>query len=110
MLKIVKKITLIITLLFTLNVANAAEPGICTVVFRGLENCSDKIEQISFNTEKNNVFSIAIVNQFGEKIANEKQILFNKSRIIGFNVPCGNYQIIITDIKTGSTRNYSILM
>lgn len=110
MLKIVKKITLLITLLFTLNVANAAEPGIVDVVFRGIVDCSNRVEQISFSQEKGNVFSIIVVNEYGKKILNEKQILLSNSQTIGFNVPCGNYQIIITNIKTGSTKNYPILM
>jgi len=107
MLKFVKKFTIIFAVLFTVTIAKA-EPGVIEFVFRTSGVCSHKTEQISIKGNTNDLIALTIVNENG-KIVSSKQIPF-KSTTVHFDVPCGFYNLIVTDIKTGSVKNRSILL
>lgn len=106
MLEIVKKFTLLIALLFTINVAKA-EIGVVEVVMRGTNDCYNKVEQVTFKGEMNTPILVALVDSKGKTIA-KKQVLIN-SNAIKFDVPCGFYQLMIVDTKTKAAKSFSVL-
>lgn len=107
MLKFVKMFTIIFVLFFTITNANAkAEPGVLDVLFRSSGVCSNKIEQISFKGKTSALISITIIDERGKIVLNKKVPL--KCATINFDVPCGFYNLMITDLKSGSAKSYAI--
>jgi len=105
MLDFIKKITITIALLFTINVANA-EIGFVNALFRGTENCSNKVEQITFKGEKTDIVTISLTDERGRIILNEKVSISSIS--INLKLPCGYYNLAIANIKKGIVKNYPI--